>query len=177
MLNPAAPPADRWLEAEALTATAFAPFGDVIDLDGAPPGRAGQDINQGHARRYDDLAALDLAGASGQARLSLFHARPRELPLRLRLLERHPLGSQAFLPLSGRPWLVVVAPADARPDLARLRCFRVAPGQGVNYRAGVWHHPLIALQAPSDFLVIDRAGPGDNCDEFELAAPILWTRG
>jgi ureidoglycolate lyase len=96
----------------------------------------------------------------------------------LSLLERHPLGSQAFMPLSQLPYLVVVAPpADAsRPDLAHLRCFATGPGQGVNYAAGTWHHPLLALQAECDFLVVDRGGAASdhNCDEFALEGLGLW---
>ena len=100
------------------------------------------------------------------------------LPMALILLERHPLGRQAFMPLSQLPYLVVVAPpADAsRPDLARLRCFAAGPGQGVNYAAGTWHHPLLALQAECDFLVVDRGGAASdhNCDEFALDGLDLW---
>jgi ureidoglycolate lyase len=86
----------------------------------------------------------------------------------LKIFERHPLGSQSFTPLHGRPFLVAVAPAGDL-DPAAIRVFRAAPHQGVNYARGVWHHFLLPLEAESDFLVIDRAGPGDNLDEIELS--------
>jgi len=152
---------------ESLSATAFAPFGEVIEVSDAARHFS---INAGYAERYHDLARVEVSG--GRPLISIFRARPRALPLALTVLERHPLGSQAFMPLSGRPYLVVVAPAaDAsRPDLSRLRCFRAGPGQGVNYAAGTWHHPLLALQAECDFLVVDRGGAASdhNCDEFLL---------
>ena len=154
---------------EPLSAEAFAPFGDVIEVSDSARHFS---INAGYAERYHDLARVDVASAGGRPLISIFRARPRTLPLALTLLERHPLGSQAFMPLSRLPYLVVVAPAaDAtRPDLSRLRCFLAGPGQGVNYAAGTWHHPLLALQAECDFLVVDRGGAATdhNCDEFPL---------
>jgi ureidoglycolate lyase len=86
----------------------------------------------------------------------------------LKMFERHPLGSQSFVPLSGRPYLVAVAPAGDF-DVAGVRLFRAQGHQGVHYRKGVWHHFLLALDGESDFLVVDRAGPGDNCEEIALA--------
>jgi len=144
-----------------LTAEAFRPYGEVLETTGGSQ----LDVNQGTATRFDDLATIDVAAAGGRPRLSIFRAAPRALPLELRLVERHPLGSQAFVPLSGDPFLVVVA-ATAEP--AALRAFVTAPGQGVNYARGVWHHPLIAHGREADFLVIDRGGAGDNLEEREL---------
>jgi ureidoglycolate lyase len=96
--------------------------------------------------------------------------------MQLLILERHPLGSQAFIPMSSQPFLVVVAPAGDAPEPQRPRCFLAAPGQGVNYARGIWHHPLIALDAPSDFLVLDRAGAKSdaNCDEYPLTDAYFW---
>ncbi|HYE28478.1 MAG TPA: ureidoglycolate lyase [Allosphingosinicella sp.] len=154
----------RELTPEPLTAEAFAPFGSVIE---ASDEAVKLDINQGHAIRYDHLAEVDAADGGGVPVISLFRARPLA-ELVLRSFERHPLGSQTFVPLSGRPYLVAVAPAGPF-DPTRIRLFRAEPHQGVHYRKGVWHHFLLVL-AESDFLVIDRAGPGDNCEEVELAA-------
>ena len=103
--------------------------------------------------------------------INIFRGQPRELPLAIRMMERHPLGSQAFIPLGTNPWFVVVAPADGPPKSSDLRAFSVGTGQGVNYHRGVWHHPLIALEGVSDFLVIDRGGAGSNCDEYVLDGP------
>ena len=157
------------VQTEPLSGQAFAPFGDVIEVSDSARHFS---INAGYAERYHDLARVDVASAGGRPLISIFRARPRTLPLALTLLERHPLGSQAFMPLSRLPYLVAVAPAaDAtRPDLSRLRCFLAGPGQGVNYATGTWHHPLLALQAECDFLVVDRGGAATdhNCDEFPL---------
>jgi ureidoglycolate lyase len=150
-----------------LTAEAFAPFGEVIEASG----RARQmPINYGHGVRFHDLAGIDVAEGGGHAIVSIFRAKPLDPPI-LRIVERHPLGSQAFVPLSGRPYLVAVAPAGGF-DPAKLTVFRAEPSQGVNYAKGTWHHFLLALEAESDFLVIDRedqSGPGENLDELELA--------
>ena len=155
----------RLLTPEPLTAEAFAPFGSVIQ---ASDEAVKLDINQGHAVRYDRLAEIDVADGGGKGVISLFRARPLG-ELVLKVFERHPLGSQSFIPLSGRPYLVAVAPAGDF-DLASVRLFRAEGHQGVHYRKGVWHHFLLVLEADTDFLVVDRAGPGDNCEEVELAA-------
>jgi ureidoglycolate lyase len=157
------------LTPEPLTAAAFAPFGELIAADAAARHFP---INGGTTERFHDLAQLQ-PGPEGRLIVSIFRGQPQALPLTLRLMERHPLGSQAFVPLSGRPYLVVVARPGPAPSSSDLRCFLATPEQGINYAPGVWHHPLLALQAPSDFLVIDRAGPGGNCDECVLALPVL----
>jgi ureidoglycolate lyase len=152
----------RLLTPEPLTAKAFAAFGSVIE---ASDKAVKLDINQGHAVRYDALAEVDVADGEGRGVISLFRARPLA-ELVLRVFERHPLGSQSFVPLSGHPYLVAVAPAGDF-DAAKIRLFRAEAHQGVHYRKGTWHHFLLVLEE-SDFLVIDRAGPGDNCEEVEL---------
>ena len=162
----------RELTPEPLTAAAFAPFGSVIE---AGDDAVKLEINQGHAIRYDRLAELDVADAGGTGAISLFRARPLE-QLVLRVFERHPLGSQSFMPLSGRPYLVAVAPAGDF-DPAKIRLFRAEGHQGVHYCKGTWHHFLLVLEAGSDFLVIDRAGPGDNCEEVALLpGEEIWVR-
>ena len=147
------------VRAEPLTAAAFAPFGEVIEAD---PRRA-RVINDGWTLRDHALARVDAEGAP--AILSIFRGRPR--PLRAELLERHPLGSQAFVPLGRRPWVTVVAEA---PD-APLRAFLCGPEQGVQIGRGVWHHPLLTLAA-QDFLVVDRDRPDENLEEVRLPAPV-----
>jgi ureidoglycolate lyase len=160
-------PAEAVLRIEPLTRASFAPFGEVLDADAAKQVYA---INEGTAQRYHDLAALDCTHAGGRVIVSLFRAQPRALPFAVTMLERHPLGSQAFVPLDpATRYLVVVGTApDATP-----RAFLAASGQGINLHRGTWHHPLIALDRASDFLVLDRAGPGANCDEAIL--PSAWT--
>lgn len=165
----------HWLTVEPLQSHTFAPFGDVIE-PGAGAGH--RTINEGFAERFDDLARLDTGREGGHPVLSVFRARPRSLPLQLRLVERHLLGSQAFVPWLPQRFLVVVAPAGPAPAPVQLRCFMASPGQGVNYAAGTWHHPLIALDAGGDFLVIDRGGPlaAADCEEHSLLAADLWVR-
>lgn len=154
---------------EALTAAAFAPFGEVIATDAAEKAFS---INAGNTERFHDLARLD-AGPDGKLIVSIFRGQPRSLPFAVAMMERHPLASQAFMPLGDQPYLVVVARPGPAPGPDDLRAFLAQPGQGVNYAPGVWHHPLLALNEVGDFLVVDRSGPGDNCDEILLPEAIL----
>jgi ureidoglycolate lyase len=151
----------REMTPEPLTAVAFSAFGSVIE---AGDDAVQLDINQGHAIRYDRLAEIDVTDGVGA--ISLFRARPLT-ELVLKVFERHPLGSQSFVPLSGCPYLVAVAPGGDF-DPAKIRLFHAEGHQGVHYCKGVWHHFLLVLDE-SDFLVVDRAGPGDNCEEIALA--------
>jgi ureidoglycolate lyase len=162
-------PAPARLRPEPLTRQAFAAFGDVVEMRQG----MGHAINGGTSWRWDDAAMLDLTGAGGRPMLSLFRTQPATLPMPITLLERHPLSSQTFLPLSAHPFLVVVAPAGDVVREQDIKAFRTAPGQGVNYAAGVWHHPLIALDQVSDFAVVGRAAGDENCDFFEFSHPIL----
>lgn len=156
---------------EPLSKAAFAGFGDVVETDGA----AHFTINQGFAERFDDLAQVDVSAEGGAVNISLVSASPRPLPIAIRLMERHPLGSQIFLPLQDRPWLVVVA-GDPR-DASSFRVFSARGHQGVNYARNVWHHPLLVFDRDSRFVLVDRKGPGNNLEEvwFEHGAELLLT--
>ncbi|WP_347262563.1 ureidoglycolate lyase [Rudaea sp.] len=158
----------RIAKIEPLTREAFAPFGDVIEASDAARHFP---INGGTTERYHDLANIEV-DAAGRAIVSIFRAQPRALPFAIAMLERHPLGSQAFMPLNRRPYLVAVAARGETFADADVRVFLARGDQGVNYAAGVWHHPLLALGEAGDFLVVDRAGPGANCDERGLAQPL-----
>jgi len=163
----------RILQAKPLTAEDFAPFGQVIQCAGARH----YSINEGSTQRYHDLARIE-AGPGGKVIVSIFRGQPRAFPLTVAMVERHPLGSQAFMPLQGRPYLVVVAetldgPSARRGAPGRLHAFLARGEQGVNYSPGTWHFPLIAVEMQSDFLVIDRAGESANCEEHPLAEPVL----
>ncbi len=158
---------DRTIRTEPLTAEAFAPFGDVLEVKGAPD----RLINQDLCGRYHDRARLDF-GTDGRAGISLFDAVPRALPYTLDMVERHPEGSQAFLPMTEAPFLVIVAPdADGLPGTPRA--FLTAPGQGVNYHRGTWHGVLTPLSAPGLFAVVDRIGTTPNLEEHWFTTP--WT--
>lgn len=157
----------REIRCEALSPEAFAPFGDVLDCAG-PPDRM---INAGLCGRYHDRAALDF-GADGRAGLSLFNAQPRSLPYTLDLLERHPEGSQAFIPMSDAAFLVIVAlGARGKPGLPRA--FLTAPQQGINLHKGTWHGVLTPLAAPGIFAVVDRIGETPNLEEVLLDPPYV----
>jgi ureidoglycolate lyase len=153
--------ADVILKAAALTAEAFAPFGDVIEIGDRRP----RWINEGTCERFDDVAQPDVLAAGGRPMISIFRAAARELPFHVKVLERHPLSSQAFIPLDRLPFLVVVAEAGDAPPSGRIRAYRSSGLQGVNFRRNTWHHALLALERTSHFLVVDRGGPGENCDE------------
>jgi ureidoglycolate lyase len=158
------------MKIEKLTRHAFAPFGDVITLTGAQH----YPINDGTTERFHDLALIDVSDQDGRPLLSLFRSQPRPLPFEIKIMERHPLGSQAFIPLSKEPYLVIVAPSG-HFDERTVRVFLAERGEGVNYAKDVWHHALFALNQESEFIVIDRGGPGGNCDEIVLHQPILIT--
>jgi len=154
-----------------LLPVSFAPFGEVIEAGATARQYA---INQGFATRFHDLARVDVGAAT--VLINIFRALPRSLPMQLQVMERHPLGSQAFVAMAELPFLVVVAPPTAELVVADIRCFRAEAGQGVNYAKGVWHHPLIAIGRGCDFLVIDRGGPpGErNLDEVNVLAHNIW---
>lgn len=150
------------LSTEPLSREAFAPFGDVIEVAAS---NEQLDINYGRTVRHHALARAEVG--DGEAIINIFRSQPVESGFALKVVERHPLGSQAFVPLSDQPYAVVVAPPGDF-DQARLRAFLATPEQGVNYHPGTWHHFCLALGAVSDFLVVDRDGPGDNCEEISL---------
>ncbi len=140
----------------------FAPYGDVIETDGVNA----ISINQGTTERFHDLAGVDVTEQGGHPVISIFRGRAFSLPIPIKMMERHPLGSQSFVPISPYPWLVVVAPANKDGSPGVPEAFFAASHQGVSYRKGVWHHPLLSLQKTSEFLVVDRGGEGNNLEEF-----------
>lgn len=154
------------LTPQPLTKTAFARFGEVVETDGASP----IEINQGFARRCNGLAVIDVTSGGVAVNISLFEARPRPLPIEIKLMERHPLGSQLFMPLQDRPWLVVVC--DDPRDAASYHAFAASGRQGVNYARNVWHHPLLVFDEASRFMVVDRIS-ADNLEELWLEQPLF----
>ncbi|MBJ6987544.1 ureidoglycolate lyase [Devosia sp. MC521] len=159
---------DRTLRIEPLTAEAFAPFGQVIQTEGSNHFT----INRGMTERYHDLATIQLGGTDPRPMISLFAGQPYALPLSLDMVERHPLGSQAFYPTSAASWLVIVAEnEDEKP--VRIRAFRPAPGQGVNIAINTWHGVLCPIEKPASFIVIDRGGLDRNLEEHFFDDPWL----
>lgn len=158
----------EFLDIHPLTKSAFAPFGDVIEADPSSM----RLINGGTTERFHALAAAEVAGEGARIIINLFRGQPRAFPYKVAMMERHPFGSQSFSPISGRPFLVVVSDDEGgRPG--RPQVFLARGDQGVNYRRNVWHHPLMVLAQPSDFLVVDRDGPGDNLEEFFFDPPFI----
>ncbi|SHF27417.1 ureidoglycolate lyase [Modicisalibacter ilicicola DSM 19980] len=152
------------LKAEPLTPKAFMPFGEVIDSrtsDSFP-------INTGRTQRHHDLARVETLGENARALISIFVSQPIRVPLELSFLERHPQGSQAFMPLHEERFIVVVAPPGDEIDPDDVRAFVTDGRQGVNYRAGTWHAIQSVLEREGEFLVVDRGGEGSNCDEYPI---------
>ena len=154
----------RHIITEPLTAEAFAPFGDLLECAGDPD----KIINQGLCGRYHDRAKLDFS--NGRAGISLFKAELRSLPYTLDLLERHPMGSQAFVPMSHDPFLVIVAP-DENGKPGTPRAFLTQAGQAINFHRNTWHGVLTPLSGSGLFAVIDRIGDGTNLQEHWLDTP------
>ena len=142
----------------------FKKFGDVIEVGEHTP----TCINKGTTKRYHDLATLDLVENGGRPLLNIFRSLPYTYPIQIKMVERHPLSSQAFVPMSTSPFLIVVAETSDKLMPGKLHAFLTNGHQGVNYHRGVWHHPLIALHAECDFIVIDRGGNEENCDVFSF---------
>ena len=153
-----------------LTRANFANYGDVIEMEGA----AYYPINNGKTQRFHDLAKIEALGTNARVLVSLFRGEPYDLPLTLSLVERHPLGSQAFYPLGGQPWLVIVA-LDVGGVPSAPEVFLASGKQGVNYPAGQWHGVLTPIGEPQDFIVVDRGGDGTNLEEFSYAQPFSIT--
>jgi ureidoglycolate lyase len=155
------------IQAEHITDKAFAPFGELISCQGATT----FDCNQGRAVRYHDLAkCIDVADMGGKAGLSIYKSIASPMPFLIEVMERHPLGTQIFLPMTTDPgtrFLVAVAPPGDL-DLTKVKAFVISGQQGVNYFKGVWHLPIVALDKPIDFVTVDRIGDGNNCDEVKF---------
>lgn len=151
------------IRTEPLTGETFKPFGDVLETEGLMP----ELINQGNTKKFANLAGITLA-QGGHAQLSIYRSTAIELPFLIRMMERHPLGSQAFFPLHKRPFPIIVAMPATIPGPDTIRAFLTNGRQGVNIHPGVWHHYQLSLGEESEYIVLDRAGPGENCDEYRL---------
>ena len=159
------------LSVKPLNSGYFEPFGEVLDVRTAES----FPINNGTTTRFHALGEVEVSGKDAKAIISVFRGQPRPLPIEISMMERHPLGSQAFYPLSANPYLVVVAEdLDGRPG--EPKAFIANSQQGVNYHQNVWHHPLLSLQRVSDFLIVDRAGSGNNLEEVEYFEPYMIER-
>jgi len=148
----------------------FAAYGDLISTENVNP----IDINAGYAKRFDNLANLNTSKDDGKTIVSIFSALKRTFPMKIDMMEKHPLGSQAFIPMKETTFLSFVAPQGNFPDINKIECFIIPPKTGINYKPGIWHFPLIATE-DTNFLVIDRKGSGQNLiiHKFEKEKIIL----
>lgn len=162
----------KTIRAELLNPAAFAPFGDVVSSGMRDRGSS---ANQGTALRFDWAARLENKREGAKPNLAVFRSTPQELPFTVKLLERHPSSSQAFLPMLCSEFLIIVAPSlsDGAPDVEKLRAFLCRSAQGINYRPGTWHHPIVAIKDAAEFAMLAwEDGTAADCEERKLAAPI-----
>ena len=155
----------RILQPVPLTPEAFAPFGEVVAADLSAP----DSINDGYTERFTDLAGIDTGEDGGWPMVHIYRTRAFEMPRSLTMMERHPKGSQAFMPLGPGRYVATVAPAGDAPNPEAVQAFLCGPGLGLNLRRGVWHHPLMPLDGALAFLVIERGADDANCDIVALA--------
>ena len=140
-----------------ITRANFATYGDLISSDDIKP----MDINAGYAKRFDNLANINTSKDEGKTIVSIFSALKRNFPMKIDMMEKHPLGSQAFIPMNETTFLCFVAPPGESPEIDKLQSFIIPPKTGINYKPGIWHFPLISTE-DTDFLVIDRKGNSEN---------------
>ena len=148
---------DKIIKPVSITKDNFSQFGDVISIKDIKP----IEINNGYAKRYDGIANLNTSKDNGETAISIFSALKRNFPMKIDMMEKHPLGSQAFIPMKETTFLAFVAPNGDKPDLNKIEAFIIPPGIGINYKPGTWHFPLISTE-DMNFLVVDRKGSGDN---------------
>ena len=140
-----------------ITRSNFATYGDLISSEDVKP----MDINAGYAKRFDNLANINTSKDEGKAIVSIFSALKRTFPLKIDMMEKHPLGSQAFIPMKETTFICLVAPSGDYPNINEIQSFIIPPKTGINYKPGIWHFPLISTE-DTNFLVIDRKGSGEN---------------
>ena len=140
-----------------ITKTNFSTFGDVISSDNVKP----ININSGYAKRFDNLANINTSKDKGKAIVSIFLSLKRSFPMKIDMMEKHPLGSQAFIPMKETTFLAFVAPQNNKLEIEKIESFIIPPGIGINYKPGTWHFPLISTEN-MNFLIVDRQGPGNN---------------
>ena len=148
---------EKVIEPVQITRSNFRKYGDLISTEGI----SSLDINSGYAKRFDNLADINTSKDNGKAIISIFSATKRIFPMRIDMMEKHPLGSQAFIPMKETTFLCFVAPIGDSPDISKIESFIVPPKIGINYKPGIWHFPLISTEN-TNFVVIDRKGLGEN---------------
>ena len=160
----------KLVKAKNITKKNFSKFGQLINTSKKNP----ININDGYAKRFDDLINIDTSKKNGKAIVSIFKAKKRRFPMKIDMMEKHPLGSQAFIPMKETTFLAFVAPLGEFPEISKIQSFIIPPKTGINYKPGIWHFPLITTEN-TNFLVIDRKGSGQNLviHKFEKDKVIL----
>ena len=148
---------ERIIKPIPITKENFSKFGDMITTENIKP----IEINNGYAKRFDEIAQLDTSSKNGETTISIFSALKRSFPMKVDMMEKHPLGSQAFVPMKETSFLVFVAPKGEKPNLRKIQSFKIPKQTGINLNPGIWHFPLIST-TNMNFLVIDRKGKGKN---------------
>ena len=148
---------ERIIEPIPISKENFSKFGDMITTENIKP----LEINNGYAKRFDGIAKIDTSDNNGETTISIFSALKRSFPMKIDMMEKHPLGTQAFIPMKETTFLTLVAPEGKKLEMDKIESFVVPKGKGVNYKTGIWHFPLISTE-DMDFLVVDRKGPGEN---------------
>ena len=146
-----------------ITRKNFQKFGDLISVKK----KKSININDGYAKRFDNLCRINTSSKKGKTIMSIFSAKKRKFPMNIKMMEKHPLGSQAFIPMKETVFLSFVAPEGDKPDLNKIESFIIPKGIGINYNPGIWHFPLISTE-DMNFLVVDRLGDGDNLVLYDL---------
>ena len=161
---------EKIIKPKLITRTNFVTYGDLISSDDIKP----MDINAGYAKRFDNLANINTSKDEGKTVVSIFSALKRTFPMKIDMMEKHPLGSQAFIPMKETTFLSFVAPPGEKPDIDKIESFIISPRTGINYKPDIWHFPLISTEN-TNFLVIDRKGDGENLiiHKFEKEKIIL----
>ena len=148
---------DKIIKPIKITRKNFTKYGELISSDDVNP----IDINAGYAKRFDDLANINTYKNEGKTIVSIFSAIKRSFPMKIDMMEKHPLGSQTFIPMKETTFLSFVAPLGESPEISKIQSFIIPPKTGINYKPGIWHFPLISTE-DTNFLVIDRKGSGEN---------------
>ena len=148
---------DKIIKPIKITRKNFTKYGELISSDDVNP----ININAGYAKRFDNLANINTSKDAGKTIVSIFSALKRNFPMKIDMMEKHPLGSQAFIPMKETTFLCFVAPQGESPEINKIQSFIIPPKTGINYKPGIWHFPLISTE-DTDFLVIDRKGNSEN---------------
>lgn len=109
----------------------------------------------------------------GTLRASMTRLDPTPLPTLLPRMERHPHAVQLFVPVAVRRYLAVTALGEHAPEMDTLSAFVVPGDVGIAYGIGIWHVPMMVLDAPGTFMVLMQRLTAEQDEEWHsLAEPI-----